>query len=207
MISKAAKDFSQMCLDTVPDFNSIGLYIKENAFSPETLTEAAYEIIDTVMYVDFGSAKHLAPLMELFLSYGMDPNSVYDGEELMSLLRFIHMDYAGADALSVFLEYGGNPDIQPENDGVTLMSDILGDISIGAFEDDKCKDGALHCILVIAGCSGKLTNGEKAKMLDGYDRSILKNHRLFDCKVIKDGKGEVYVHAVMKKTGKTVAVI
>jgi len=205
MISKAAKDFSQMCLDTVPDFKSIDCYIREHSLSPETLTEAAYEIIDTVMYVDFDSSKHLAPLMELFLSYGMNPDSIYDGEVLMSLFRFIHKDYAGADALSVFLEYGGNPDIQPENDGVTLLSDIMGDISIGAFEDDKRKDGALHCMLVAAGCGGKLTNGDTVKMLDGYDMSILKNHRLFDCKVVRSD--DVHIHAILKENGKTVAVI
>ena len=197
----------KMCLEYDPDFNTIGLYIKHKALSPEILTEAAYEIIDIIMYVDFDSAKHLAPLMELFLSHGMSPDAVHDGEVLMSLFRFIHKDYAGADALSVFLEYGGNPDIQPENDGVTLLSDILGDISIGAFDDGESEDGALHCMLVATGYGGKLTNGNTVKMLDGYDKSILKNHKLFDCKVVKDDNGEVYVHAVMKKSGKTVAVI
>ena len=62
-------------------------------------------------------------------------------------------------------------------------------------------------MLVATGYGGKLTNGNTVKMLDGYDKSILKNHKLFDCKVVKDDNGEVYVHAVMKKSGKTVAVI
>ncbi|MBQ8758080.1 MAG: hypothetical protein IJZ20_00095, partial [Clostridia bacterium] len=86
-----------------------------------------------------------------------------------------------------------------------MLAEILEDVSIGAFDDDEKDDGAMHCMLVVAGYGGTLMNGETAKMLDGYDKSVLKNHRLFDCTVVKDK--EVYVHAVLKSTGRTAAII
>ena len=173
--------------------------LKERAYSSEVVTRGALRFLDACFDEQFGRdweyhgtrpvdavveremrSKDLVDVIRLLLSYGLEPNAVYDGRNVMGSLKYIDNEYLAADALALLFEHGGRWDT--EVDGTSLFRDIDFDVIFDAAnqEDRRKYDALVHCWFVYLGYGAKTSNGSSVvDTFGGFDVERLKNHRNF----------------------------
>ena len=122
------------------------------------------------------------------LAFGLDPNYILDGYNIMDELHFLETDYAAADTLQLLIDHGG--DVNLEVDGETVFEVVDFDVILDALEQENRRryDALVHCWFVLLGNGGKPRDGdaglqvfdvydEKTRMRRPFDVSLLKNHR------------------------------
>ncbi len=123
---------------------------------------------------------HIPEALKVLLEYGLDPNAVYDGENVMHSLKYIDNEYVAADTLALLFEHGG--DCNMMFDGMELFIDLDHDVVFDAANqnDRRRYDALVHCWFVYLGYGAKLRNGASAvDTFCGFDISELKQHRNF----------------------------
>ncbi|MBQ5739497.1 MAG: hypothetical protein IIV78_03720, partial [Oscillospiraceae bacterium] len=110
-------------------------------------------------------SSHFLEAIEILLDYGLDPNYAENNRvnsSLLSLLRFIHNGYQGADAAALFFQHGGDPNICL--DGEHLFPDLDCDISwfLGGDVDSRyVADTFMHVWMVFVGYGAKWSDGSE----------------------------------------------
>lgn len=201
----------------------IGEYTEENVsrvaarFSEELFDERLDENNDTRKFMEpvivpgLHSA-YLYEIVSLLLEFGLDPNAVYDGKNIMRELKYVDNEYLGADTLALLLEHGGRADLTV--DGETNLDNIDFDIIFGAYNqrDRRSYDAMVHSWFVYIGYGGKPENGtvplnvlEKGAMYEEYgikkfELSDLKSHRNFTFGLAHfSGRGENWSLCIFDK--------
>lgn len=123
---------------------------------------------------------YLPRLMELLLEYGLKPNAVYDGDNVMCLLKYIDNGYTAADTLALLLERGGDPNL--ELDGSTLFREFDHDVIFDAANqrDRRRYNALVHCWFILLGYGAEQGSGAMpVDAVGGFDLAQLKQHRNF----------------------------
>lgn len=118
---------------------------------------------------------YLIRTLKMLLKNGMNPNYIYDKQNVMWNINYIDLEYVGAEALRLLLEHGGNPMLDdPEGDGESLFDYIS---SLVAFDEYTHEfEFTVNCMFILLGFGAHWSNGTiPFKMLDDNDVSIFKN--------------------------------
>ena len=156
-------------------------------------------------------APYIFDTIKLLLNYGLDPNAVFDGINIMNELQYIETEYVAADTLRLLLEHGGKYNLAIGNE--ILFDELDFDIIFGAIEQtNRRRYGSLvHCWLVMLGFGAKQVDGKNPVTLfpnydAGYETEIdisdLKNHENYTYALTHvPGNGEKWsLHIIDKKT-------
>lgn len=156
-------------------------------------------------------------VFELLLRYGLNPDTVCNGESLMSCVSNVFNEYTAADTLALLLNNGGNPLLCV--DGESFFKSFEFDIVFGAFNQEiRGKfDSWVHCWFVLLGYIGNQLDGKELVTVfpnmceyDGvkeFEIGDLKNHRDYFFGITKTPwRGENWsLHIFSRRTGFEVA--
>lgn len=221
-----------------PDFRKIRTELENDHYSPEEVSyagtrfvsnECALEHLDDVNEDLYCFEKHrfsepvllpnlhstrLYEIVALLLEFGLDPNAIFDDDNIMLWLPHIDNEYVGADTLNLLLEHGGNPDLVV--DGERLFDSLDFNVMFDAFNqyDRRKYDAFVHCWFVYLGHGAKTSKGEvpvtvfeKAMLYwdygwEDFKISDLKKHRNFTfCLSNAEGRGEKWsLHIIDSRT-------
>ena len=151
---------------------------------------------------------YIFSLMQLLLEYGLNPNLVIDGDNVMEWMGFVDFPYVSADTMRLFMEHGGDVDLIIAGD--TMFRPIDFDIVFGAIEqeDRQYYDCQVHLWLVLIGYGGMLPeNVCPLKMKNGKSPEIFRQHERFDWEIERTSAVEAgwIMHILDRETGEEVA--
>lgn len=151
---------------------------------------------------------YIFSLMQLLLEYGLNPNLVIDGDNVMQWMGFVDFPYVSADTMRLFMEHGGDVDLIIAGD--TMFRHIDFDIVFGAIEqeDRQYYDCQVHLWLVLIGYGGMLPeNVCPLKMKNGKSPEIFRQHERFDWEIERTSAVEAgwIMHILDRETGEEVA--
>ena len=195
-----------MLLKIPPGVHEIRSFLKSARLSSEQVSRVAtkfayecfYDTVESVyegergaqyFFCDVGlderrHSAYLPKVTELLLEFGLNPNLVFDGENIMMLMMCVVNEYAAADTLALLLENGGNLDT--EVDGLTVFDEIDCAVTLDAIEqrNRNVYDSLVHCWLVCLGYGARLKNKETPVDVfyehnsdEVFDLRKLKKHR------------------------------
>ncbi len=195
-----------------PDLPGIRAELEAGAFSPDELNAAALKFTDKCFDESMDHAfrenearssggdyfswdavvvvgehsTYLYDLVKLLLEFGLDPNAVVEGENIMPYVRYVENEYIAADNLALLLEHGGDCRLEVDGEDVFRMIDF--DVVFDAFEQ-HCRrkyDSLVHCWFVLLGYGARLDNEEANVDVfldrntdEPFDLAKLKNHRSY----------------------------
>lgn len=199
-----------------PDFFAIEHLLKLEAYSVESITKVGTDYVwdcvnecwDYFMEEDIVRSEDVVPnlhstyvceVLSLLLLYGLDPNLIFEEENIMHYLRYLDNGYLAADALIMLFEHGGNPNLIC--DGESLFEDVDFGVfyDAGEQQDRQRYSSLVHCWMVCLAFGGTLSNGNPpVKTFRGFDLADLKDHRRFYFGITK---GETWpdIHVFDKK--------
>ncbi len=177
------------------EISQLKTLLESHAFSADEVSEAAYHYVDRCctdlmdieglsLYEGFGGvvpgcpSSHMVEAVQLLLEYGLNPNAIYNDENIMAVLKFIYNGYIAADTLSLLLSHGGNPILTV--DGETILDDTGFYVSfdLAEIEDRVRYDALVHYWMVLVGfCVAAKVENIAVKPCGNFDLSNLKNHR------------------------------
>lgn len=200
------KNIYALLRENPPDMQGLKEELDTGEYTPEQVTRAAIQYLEdcfndqvkevygrderdlvyrselpaeAVLRPELRSA-HIPEILEFLLEYGLEPNAVYDDENVMHSLKYIDNGYVAADALAFLFEHGGTPDIVVG--GEDLFDEIDFDVIFDALNQENRRrfDALVHCWFVYLGYGAKLRDGVSAvDTFCGFDISELKQHRKF----------------------------
>ncbi len=199
------KEKEQKLLDLLtavpPDFSAAEPLLREETYTPAEITRVTLEYAEECQCeagefawqhgiphsAEVMPALHSTYIVEVIrflLPYGLEPNGIYDGWNIMHRVAFLDNECLGADALGLLLEQGGNPDLTMPDREETVFETIDFDVFFGALEqDDRVRYAAwVHAWLVMIGYGAHIREDriEVFKEYDSeqyFDLKKLKNHR------------------------------
>lgn len=180
-----------------PDFSSIENLLSKETYTVENVskvgTDFAWECVEECweyfMEDDIIRSEEVVPdlhstyiceVLTLLLRYGLDPNAIFEKENIMYHLQFLDNGYQAADALALLFEHGGNPNLFCESGN--LFDDVDFSVTFDAVEqqDRQRYSSLVHCWMVCFAFGGRLKNGNAPiKVFRNFDVKELKNHRRF----------------------------
>ena len=203
-------------LATPPDFEELEYLLKFGDYTVENLSKVGTDfvwecinecwdyflendIIRTEELIPNLHSTYLCEILSLLLRYGLDPNAIYEEENIMDNLKYLDNGYQAADALVLLFEHGGDPNLIC--DGFSIFDEIDFDVLFDAAEqqDRQRYSSMVHCWMVFLAFGGRLSNGNSAvEIFHGFDLSMLKDHRRFYFGITK---GETWpdIHIFDKK--------
>jgi hypothetical protein len=114
---------------------------------------------------------YLPEILQLLLSYGMDPNEHFDSNNIMAQLQWVDYKDCAVRSLKLLLESGGNPNLSV--DGESLFEHVNTVVSYDQYEDEYL----VKFWLLLMAYGGCWENGEiPLTMAEGYAVEIFKNH-------------------------------
>lgn len=151
---------------------------------------------------------YLFKILRLLLEYGLDPNLVIDGENVMDQLTSIDCPFIAADAMRLLMEHGGNTNLMLG--GETMFRNLDFNIVFGAIEqsDRRYYDCWVHLWFVLIGYGGRLPNNvSPVRMKNGASPEILRRHERFDweIKAAPETDDGWLMHIFDRKTGAIIA--
>ena len=191
-----------------PDFDAIRQLIEQNRMTPEEITRTAIRFVEDAAWEDldcpqlndnivrrplFVESLHSAclyDLIRLLLDYGLEPNAVYNEDNLIEqVVKIINADQA-ADTLALLLENGGDVNVTVKDERV--FDSLEFDVFFGRHEmpGRRNYDALVHCWMVFIGYGVKASNGrcpvDSVYRPDQNEEFGIKDFELSDLKVHKD---------------------
>lgn len=180
-----------------PDFDSVENLLSQDAYTVNNIskvgTDFAWdcveecweyywenEVVRNENVIPNLHSTYLCDVLTLLLQYGLDPNAVFEGNNIMDNLRYVDNGYVAADALVLLFEHGGNPNLIC--DGPSIFSEIDFDVFFDAGEqpDRQRFSSLVHCWMVFLAFGATNPNGSSPVTVSpGFDIRKLKNHRQF----------------------------
>jgi hypothetical protein len=133
-VELAEKMFAQV----PPDWGKIDALLSEAHFSDEELAAIAIDLTDDcfceynyAINEDFPDltpenmhSNYLLQSLQTLLDHGLDPNTIYNEENVLWNIQFINAPGAAGSAMRLLMEYGGNPNHCIPDDDETLFDSI-----------------------------------------------------------------------------------
>lgn len=176
-----------------PDFEAAKVLIEKEAFTSDEITRTAIAYVQGCYFeiVDLAHDQHIPQPREIvkntrsafvcdwinfLLPYGLNPNGIYEDNNIMYDLHFIDNEFLAADALTILLEHGGCYDLPlPEE---TLFEHIDFDIWFGSIEMGNriTFSQTVHFWMVLIGYGARCQE-DAMQVFRGFSWDKLKNHR------------------------------
>lgn len=214
----------QACCDRPLDFRKLRQLLETQQYTPEELSRTAMWFVYEycfgeahAWYADHDeppaegsfSSMYLYGILELLLTFGLDPNLILDNDCLLNKLKLVDYEYTAANCMRLLLEHGGDPNL--EVDGETVFEDIDFDVIMMNGElPYEHYDRIVHAWFVLLGYGGHLSDGREAvQMKSGHQVEELRLHEAYSFSVestnaVKEGW---ILHIIRKETGEEVAVL
>ena len=203
-LTQSAKRLLEDMRAIPPDFEKLKRDLEAGIYSPEDISMAAMEFVESDCFVERRDAEELRgkrygssfvpdlhsaflyELVSLLLPFGLDPNAIFDGLNIMYMLKYVDNEYVGADTLRLLFEHGGDPNLCV--DGESNFHDIDFNVIFDSFEqnDREAYDSMVHCWFVYLGFDAKAKAGaadlDVFRVYDSdavFDMHELRDHRNF----------------------------
>lgn len=192
-----------------PNFAQIRAELENGHYNTEEVSFVGYHFVSEVCFNecidrDYEAYRFSEPVLlqnehstflykiiEMLLEFGLDPNVIFDDDNIMYALPHIDNEYVGADTLNLLLEHGGKVDLLVGGENLFMNNDF--DVWFDSIEqfDRRHYDALVHCWFVYLGHGAVTDEGKvpvtlsrKSMLYDEYDwepfkLSDLKNHRNF----------------------------
>ena len=174
------KDELERGIYTAKDVTTAAIQYLDNCAEEQAEESDSYTPLDTPIAVPEPHGAYVFDLIQLLLHYGLDPNGVYDGSNVLWSLRYIDNGYIAADTLALLLEHGGK--INLRLDGDDLFSDIDFSVMFDAFNQENRQryDALVHLWFVCLGYGGVPKNGTApVETFHGFYLRNLRDHHNF----------------------------
>lgn len=123
---------------------------------------------------------YICDVLAFLLQHGLDPNTVFEEQNIMDNLRFLDNGYLAADALVLLFEHGGNPNLHCCEKSIFDNVDFDVFFDAGEQQDRQRYSSLVHCWMVYLAFGGTLKNGKvPVEVFRGFNLKELKNHRYF----------------------------
>jgi hypothetical protein len=218
-VELAEKMFAQV----PPDWGKIDALLSEAHFSDEELAAIAIDLTDDcfceynyAINEDFPDltpenmhSNYLLQSLQTLLDHGLDPNTIYNEENVLWNIQFINAPGAAGSAMRLLMEYGGNPNHCIPDDDETLFDSISFDVSYDKYTHEY--EYTVQCWLVLMAYGGCWSDGEiPLKMLGGHSAAELKNFESIDYSIEPlppepNRYGCWIMHVFSKDTGEEIA--
>lgn len=127
---------------------------------------------------------YIFDVIQLLLQNGLDPNDIFEDQNVMSNLEYVDNEFLAADTLALLLEHGGKIDRILPDTAETLSQTIEFDVFNDAIEQrDRQRYAALvHCWMVLIGYGAQYTEDSIQTFTEHhpwkmFDLRKLRNHR------------------------------
>ncbi len=171
--------------DTV---TSVGLHFAEACFEESINGPIQPTLLPSGALAPEFHSQFLYAVTDLLLRFGLDPNVIQDGENMMFAICHVTHGLVAADTLALLLEHGGNANLSVEEE--SLLSNIEFDITFELFNPCPSINLAalIHLWMVLVGYGAKYPEGRKnlnqKVFLDfwtnmPFDVTNLKQHRMY----------------------------
>ena len=202
-----------------PDLSAAETYLRTAGMTSEEVTRVAIsytdecfcEVRDNEQETDAPRPTGIVPnlhstylldVIRLLLQYGLDPNGIYNDDNVMWNLKYIDNELVAADALALLLESGG--DVELELEGQNFFPELDFDVFFDAVEqyDRQYYNSLVHCWMVAVGYRGHCTGMQVFKEYDSsemFDICKLRNHRNYFFGISR-GEKEVFLNIYDKDT-------
>ncbi len=190
-----------------PDFPAAEQLLQENPYSSQEITrialayawECSREVCDFEQEhgVTFPAgicpglhSTYIVEIIRLLLEHGLDPNDIYDDENIMDRMQYIDNELLGADALRLLLEKGGDPDLNLPRE--PLFEAVDFDVFFAAIEQYNRPffTSNVHCWMVLLGYRTRYWENcmQRFREYDSPDMFVLsklKDHRKYSFALIR----------------------
>lgn len=169
--------------DLPPDFSWVKRMLEEFRLPPVALARIAFDIADSC-FCEYGDALekgevvaekllsfYLPEILELLLSYGMNPNEIIDKDNIMDALQWVDYEDCAPKCLKLLLERGGNPNM--EIDCESLFEYISFRVGYDGYENKSL----VKFWLVLMAYGGCWKDGTiPLEMTEGYEVKIFRDY-------------------------------
>lgn len=213
----------QACCELPCDLNKIEQMLKSKHYTPEELTQTILRLMDQECFIESHDfidvhgrkpergelhTHYLYDLLRIFLAFGLNPNEIQDGDNVMSSLGYVGNGYDAANCLRLLLEHGGDPNLVVDYES---NYDYLSfRISYDMYEyDQDYIDTLVHLWFVASGYGGRYSSGiEPLEMKNGHSIEELRTHEQFAYFIEPwpDKPSCWTMHIIRKETGEEIAV-
>lgn len=153
--------------------------------------------------------------LRIMIDSGLDPNHVFDGENPIWDFQYITEEHClNARLLRILLEHGGNPNIDPEEDGEYGIN-LYEYVDIAVYHNKEGIDRAIPYLLMLTAFGGKTRDGKRYfVMTEGHAIEELKKIEklVWDCNSSsihkieeKIGTNNVEIHVFNRETQEEIA--
>lgn len=169
---------------TSESVTKVGIAYADECFNEVTEFISDNEVAYTGGVVPGLHSTSIVAVIRLLLRYGLDPNGVYDGNNIMDSLQFVDNEHLSADALDLLLQHGGNLDLELEDGPFFKELDFRVVFDAVELHDRRVYSSLIHFWMVAVG-NGAMYSGDKGKLIffkeyDSdtlFDPGKLRNHR------------------------------
>lgn len=183
-----------------PDFELAEQMLQKEEYSTEEITKVALNYVEQCFWEkdDFFQTRntpvtlgivpnlhstYIVDVIKLLLEYGLNPNAIYNEDNIMYKLHFIDNEFLAADTLALLLEHGGKTDLNIP-DEVSFFDSIDFDVFFDAIEQyNRLRYASMvHYWMVMIGY-GARCGEDKMQVFKEYNSDEyfnfdkLKNHR------------------------------
>jgi hypothetical protein len=120
------------------------------------------------------NSTYLLRSLKLLLKHGMDPNYIYEGENVLWNIKYIDFQDVGPSAMRLLLEHGGDPNLKdPEGSSQSLLDAIITSVEYDEFTHEFAYVVKCMLVLLAFGAPGE-DDDALLTMKEGYDVTIFK---------------------------------
>jgi len=195
-LNQKEMNLKELLMTLPPDLEAAEQLLKQNEYNAKNISIVASDFVwesveecweyfmeDIVRSEDVIPNLHstyICEVLALLLQYGLDPNAIFEGNNIMDDLRYLDNGYLAADALVLLFEHGGDPNLVC--DGKSVFEDVDFEVFFDAGEQqDRQRYASLvQCWMVCLAFGGTLRNGNApVAVYRGFDLKELADHRRF----------------------------
>lgn len=213
-LTKAGEAVLQLLMAIPPNITGAEQMLSEGQLSAQEITKIGLRYTDEC-FCDAGDyfyeadlprpegitpglhSTYIYEVVKLLLRYGLDPNGVYDSDNIMESLKYVDNEYLAADTLDLLLQAGG--DLNLETDvGFPFLKTLTFDVFFDVIEqhDRQRFSSMVHFWMVAIGNDAKYFNDRDIIHLfreynsDAvFDPRKLRNHRDYFFGITHGDKG------------------
>lgn len=181
---------------TPSDLEGIKKLLSSQQLTEDELAELAISFADECFY-EYNDAIHsenksvrisnmhsnyIIEAIDLLLQFGLDPNTIVKGDNVMWSAMWIDAPNVAASLLRLLLEHGGDPNHYLPREGDSIFGYIDVKVSIDEYTHDFFH--TVQCWLLLMGYGARWRNGELSlTMLGENSVKIFKNFERYDYEI------------------------
>lgn len=163
------KELFDLLMVIPPDLEAIEAFLRAESLTPSEVTRAAMEYVDECswdadeyswecttpltpqIYPNLHST-YLYDIVKLLLQFGLEPNGVYDDNNIMWILKYVNNEFIAVDTLALLLEHGGDPQLSFDS-CMSIFVEYDFDVFFDAVEHENRHAFAIivYCWMVLIG--------------------------------------------------------